>query len=109
MTQSTPLFDQLSTREHARQVSTKMTGRRYMQIVEVLARRGPLCIFEIAEELGCFDHQISGRFGEMLKLDLIEKTGERRTKPATGCPADVYAITSTGHKAIDESHSKAHR
>jgi len=85
-----PLFAE-STREEARRVAAAMTATRYRQIIQVLAEQ-PLCIFEVAERLGRFDHQISGRFGELVKLGLIEKTGERRRKPSTGCSAEVYRI-----------------
>lgn len=89
MTESPTLFE--STRNQARKVASAMAGRRYRQVVEVLAK-GPACIFEVAADLGCFDHQISGRFGEMEKLGLIRKTGQRRRKPSTGCSAEVYEL-----------------
>jgi hypothetical protein len=85
-----PLFD-CSTSEQARRISSQKVGDRYTQIINVLAT-GPACIFEVAQALGCFDHQISGRFGEMVQLGLIEKTGDRRTKQSTGCQAEVYRI-----------------
>lgn len=85
------LFD-APTSEQARRVAAVKAGERYRQVISVLANCGPSCIFEVAQEIGCFDHQISGRFGELEKLGLIRKTGERRTKPATGCTAEVYAI-----------------
>lgn len=84
------LFD-CSTSEQARRAACQKVGDRYTQIIKVLAD-GPACIFEVAHVLGCFDHQISGRFGEMVRLGLIAKTGERRVKPATGCHAEVYEI-----------------
>jgi hypothetical protein len=83
------LFD--STSEAARKVAAAHASERYAQIAMALAN-GPACIFEVAQALGCLDHQISGRFGEMEKLGLIHKTGVRRTKPTTGCQASVYAI-----------------
>ena len=45
--------------------------------------------------MGCFDHQISGRFGELEKIFLIIKCGSARRKPATGCEAEVYTIIKT--------------
>ena len=90
-TKDSPLFT--TTRDAARQVAARRTSKRYRQIAETLGRLGPSCIFEVAAALGCFDHQISGRFGEMEKLGLIRKTGDRRKKPSTGCAAEVYEIT----------------
>jgi len=89
--QNTPTLFDASTSEEARRVASAKAGDRYVQIVKILAA-GPKCIFEIAAEIGCFDHQISGRFGEMVELGLIRKTGERTIKPSTGCKADVYEI-----------------
>lgn len=86
-----PLFA-ASTREQARQASSRSAGKRYARIIQVLSSGGPACIFEVAQEIGCFDHQISGRFGELERLGLIRKTGQRRVKPSTGCQAEVYAL-----------------
>jgi len=91
MKDSTATLFTESTSEQARQVSSQVVGRRYVQIVEVLSG-GPACIFEVAQQMGCFDHQISGRFGEMERLGLIRKTGQRRVKPSTGCHAEVYEV-----------------
>lgn len=90
MTTESTLFTD-STSERARKVAAAMTGERYRQIMASLRQR-PKCLFEVAAELGCFDHQISGRFTDLRKLGIIERTGERRVKPATGCSADVYRI-----------------
>lgn len=99
-----PLFV-ASTREQARQASSRSTGKRYAHIIQVLARRGHsegACIFEVAQELGCLDHQISGRFGELERLGLIAKTGQRRVKPSTGCSAEVYKIAGA---AVDQANA----
>lgn len=92
-TASLPLFE--STREQARKVAAARTSKRYRQIIQALADR-PQCIFEVADDLGCFDHQISGRFGELVKLGLIRKAGKRRKKPSTGCQAEVYELSEPG-------------
>lgn len=37
---------------------------------------------------------ISGRFSQLVSAGLIEKTGERIAKPATGSKCDVYRRTT---------------
>lgn len=69
-------------------------NQRYQQILRILKERGPSTLFEIAAELRCFDHQISGRITELVKEGIIERTPQRRQKPETGCWADVLALSS---------------
>lgn len=64
-----------------------------MRILTHLRERGPATIFEVAVEMQLNDHQISGRFGELEADGLIEKTGQRRPKPETGCQAEVYRLS----------------
>jgi predicted ArsR family transcriptional regulator len=87
------LFD--STSREAGHVAARFAGQRYRSILEYLCNR-PGCIFEIAAALGCFDHQISGRFGELVKAGYIERSNQRRIKPATGCQAEEYRLTLLG-------------
>lgn len=84
-----------STSEEAGHVAARFAGHRYLQILTILYQH-PACIFEIAAAIGCHDHQISGRFGELVKHNLILRTGIRREKPATGCQAEEYAIALIG-------------
>jgi len=86
------LFDEQSTSELARQTASKIAGERYQQIIRILRKR-PSCLFEVAAQIGFLDHQISGRFTDLAKLGVIEKTGERRVKPKTGCKCNVWRIT----------------
>ena len=65
-----------------------------------MKEEGPLAIYEVANRLCLFDHQISGRFGEMEAAGWIEKTGERRRKPSTGCLAETYRITDSGRREV---------
>lgn len=95
----TSLFDH-ATSQLARRVAARKASKRYQQIAEALAD-GPRCIFEIAEVIGCHDHQISGRFGELVDLGLLTKTGDRRRKPGTGCWCDLYAIAGDIDSAGD--------
>lgn len=93
------LFD--STSVEAGRVAARFAKTRYRQILIHLRDVGPACIFEIAAALSVpgrqvFDNQISGRFSRLEQFFLIAKTGERRKKPATGCSAEVYAITTIG-------------
>lgn len=84
-----------STSREAGHVAARCAGYRYRQILSLLSD-SPACIFAIAQTIGCFDHQISGRFGELVKANAIARTGRRRIKSATGCHAEEYAITLTG-------------
>lgn len=52
----------------------------------------PSALFEVAAHYGVPDHVISGRFTELSKDGHIERSGDRRTKPETGCQADVWRI-----------------
>jgi hypothetical protein len=88
-----PLFE--STSEAAARVASRFARLRYRQILAALAQQ-PRCIFEVAEILGCLDHQISGRFGELVKHGLIERTGTRRAKPSTGCSCEEYRLSLIG-------------
>ncbi len=66
-------------------------GRR-AQILASIEEHGPQAIFEVADRMGVFDHQISGRFSAMEADGFLRKTGERRRKPDTGCDAEVYDL-----------------
>jgi hypothetical protein len=88
-----PLFE--STSQAAARVASRFARQRYRQILAALATQ-PHCIFEVAEIIGCLDHQISGRFGELVTAGLIDRTGARRAKPATGCQCDEYRLTLIG-------------
>lgn len=68
------------------------SSSRRARIMHLINVYGPMAIFEIAEKMNVHDHQISGRFGEMLSDGLLAKTGERRIKPGTQCEAEVYAL-----------------
>lgn len=93
------LFD--STRRAAGQTAARFAGERYRRILDHLHFFGPSCIFEVARGLGCFAHQISGRFGELEKADLIRKAGQRR-RTETGCEAEVYTLTTIGVAWVNE-------
>jgi hypothetical protein len=101
-----PLFE--STSAAAARIASRYARKRYRQILAALADK-PRCIFEVAEVLHCFDHQISGRFGELVEHGLIARTGHRRVKPATGCSAEEYTLTLVGQGvqiALKEQHEK---
>ena len=59
---------------------------------EILAMPGDV-FFELAEKMGVFDHQISGRFSQMCSDGILYKTGQRRVKLGTNCQAEVYALS----------------
>ena len=81
-----------STSRLAGEAAEKLVGSRQARIIQLLRDRGPLTIFEVAAELGVFDHQISGRFSELERQGMIRKTGQRRRKPDTRCDAEVYDL-----------------
>jgi hypothetical protein len=90
-----------STRHQAARVAARWARTRYRQILQLLADRGGLCIFEVARAISAqenatvHDHQISGRFGALEHAELIKKAGVKRCTP-TGCQAEVYQITLAG-------------
>lgn len=84
------LFD--STSRRAGEAAARSCAGRRQKILAYLAERGPACLFEIAAHHGWFDHQISGRFTELAREGLIERTGARKARPDTGCEADVWRL-----------------
>jgi predicted ArsR family transcriptional regulator len=84
----------LSTSTLAGQQAATKSGKTRRRILEVLHERGPAgaTLWEVARVLGVHDHTISGRFTELSKDLIIERTGERRNHPNSGCPADVWRI-----------------
>jgi predicted transcriptional regulator len=83
-----------STSQLAHRVAARFRKTRYLQILSLLETR-PRCIFEAAHALDVLDHKISGRFGEMVKELLIERSGQRRPTPS-GSPANEYRLTIIG-------------
>lgn len=73
-------------------IAARCSGQRYARILQILADRGPLTLFELAAEMGVFDHQISGRITELKRDGWIEPTGETRIKPGTGASAQVLRL-----------------
>lgn len=84
-----PLFG--STREIAGQQAAMKSGAMRERILRRLHEQ-PSTLWEMAEYLGVPDHVISGRFTELAKDLHIERTGERRLKPESQCPADVWRV-----------------
>jgi hypothetical protein len=64
-----------------------------------------MTIWEIAAEMNVFDNQIGGRFGELERDGLIQKTGQRKPNPRTGCDAEVYAIADVPSSLIPHPSS----
>jgi hypothetical protein len=67
------------------------SGSRRERILRLL-RQEPRALFELARAMGVGDHQISGVLTALCKDGFIERTGQRRVKPETQCPADVWRI-----------------
>lgn len=61
---------------------------------KILARldQVPSALFEVAAHFEVPDHVISGRFTELARDGYIERTGERRNKPVSECPAEVWRV-----------------
>lgn len=85
-------FTHDNTRNNALAAAAPHFASRRGRILQLLQERGPSTLFEIAAAMSLHDHQISGRFTELLADGLITRTGQRRPKPDTGCDADVYAL-----------------
>jgi hypothetical protein len=82
-----------STSRLAGHAAARASGFRRLQILAFLGR-GPATLFEVAAHLGVHDHQISGRFTDLVREGLIAKTGTRKVKPETGCEAEVYRLVT---------------
>jgi predicted transcriptional regulator len=65
---------------------------RYHRILQCLADHGAMAIWQIAERLGVPEHKISGRFGEMEREQLIEKTGTQNIKPGGRVHCNIYRL-----------------
>jgi hypothetical protein len=81
-----------TTSQIAGAVAARASASRRVTILQLLETHGPQTLFELATRMNVLDHQISGRITDLLFDGLIERTGDRRTKPETGCPCDVYRI-----------------
>ena len=81
----------ISTSTLAGEQAARGVGRMQARILERL-RQSPATLFEVALHLGVPDHVISGRFTELARDMKIDRTGERRPKPESGCLCDVWRI-----------------
>lgn len=77
---------------------------RHVAVLRLLRDRD-LAVFQVAEALASFDHVISPRYTELARLGLIERTGRRTTKPATGCACDVFQITPEGRRRLAQAEA----
>lgn len=87
---------QKATSRLAGDAAALTTTKRYRQIIALLQERGPMTLFEFCAAMHKTPNQISGRLTELCRALVIERTGERRPNPATGCMADVYRLQD-GH------------
>lgn len=88
-----PLFTWNTSRLAGQRAALASRGRR-AKILQLLRDHGPQTLFELAQRMELHDHQISGRITDLKRDGLIEPTGERRTKPETGCQAEVYRLVN---------------
>lgn len=82
----------LTTQQEGQIAAAKSAPERYRQILQLLAERGPLAGWQIAETLGCQLHQISGRLSELRDQRVIENAGERRKNPRSGVGGEVVRL-----------------
>lgn len=80
-----------STSTAAGQQAALSSGQWRERILRRLEEQ-PSTLFEFAAYYGIPDHVVSGRFTELSKDGLIERTGERRVKPESGAKANVWRI-----------------
>lgn len=73
------------------QAAGKVGGWRLRILARL--RESPSALWELGEHFGVPDHVISGRLTELARDLWIERTGDRRLKPASRCPADVWRVT----------------
>jgi hypothetical protein len=83
---------QRSTSTLAGEQAARKSGSMRLRIVERL-RRSPATLFEVAADFRVPDHTISGRFTELCRDLVIERTGVRKTHPVSECQADVWRIS----------------
>lgn len=83
-----------STVELAHRQAVKNAPSMRHRILEKLTAR-PLALFEVAAALGVQKNVISGRFTDLMRDGQIDRTGERRRDPASGCHADAWRICPT--------------
>lgn len=78
-------------------------GSQKAEILRVLAEAGDggLATFEVLDRLGRDMHCGIQRFSELVRDGLIEATGERRIRPETGNPCEVYRLRKVGPKPPD--------
>lgn len=67
-------------------------GRMRQRILDRL-RESPATLFEVAAHMNVPDHVISGRFTELARDLKIERTGERKSKPESGCACDIWRLS----------------
>jgi hypothetical protein len=82
-----------TTSKLARETAALHSESTRAKILRCLRIR-PSTLFEVATILHVPDHCIAGRFTELSRDLLIERTGERRIKPQTQCAADVWRISA---------------
>src|SRR5580704_12748946 len=81
VTDMTGLFENPeSTSRLAGSAAEPLIGSRQAKIIQLIRQRGDITIFEAAVELGVFDHQLSGRFSELVRSGQIIQSGKRRRK-----------------------------
>jgi hypothetical protein len=92
--ESMPLFApppfEPTTRQLAHVAAERVKHDRYQAILRCLADHGAMAIWQIAEKLGTPEHKISGRFGEMERDQLVEKTGTQNIKPGGRVRCNIY-------------------
>lgn len=87
-----PLFEP-STQQLAHVRASGKFRERHALICNLLYEHGAMAIFQAAARLDLVESAISGRLVELVRLGMIEKTGERIKKPSTGSLCDVYRRT----------------
>lgn len=92
-----PLFT--STSQIAGQRASLKAGGWRSRILDRLRER-PSTLWELAAHFGVPDHTISGRLTELARDLWIEHAGERRNKPESGCPAEVWRVRSASAAAV---------
>lgn len=88
----------------AARIAPKVGGLK-SRILAVIQEHGPLAIYQVAEIMGVQDHDVSQRFSEMVRDGLLELAGERRVKPATGNPCEVYRVPAARPSAPDRAEA----
>jgi predicted transcriptional regulator len=67
-------------------------GAKQSQVLALITEHKGLCLFELEKLTGWPVNRITGRVNELVKMGLVEASGDRRLNPETNKNAIVWQI-----------------